>query len=274
MVADEPDRGEDDVPVPLRRQSLEHGPGVRLEPRLGEMPRALPREVPLAGAQPQAPRQRLSGPTQLVGIWVAGLQDLPREAVRREDHLHLQGGREPLQHLGEVLMQGLEVLQVLAPAPHQRELEPPAGGLDQPLLVSADRQRRIVGGHRHGDDAPMAVAHDALHRVLDERMPVPHADVHREPQRLGEGRGLRGCPAPQRRAAADLRVMAADLGHQLRARRAAAADVEQVGLDVVQRFRPAIGHQDDRVRLTRHGPAPPRRRRRRARFRGRRRGRG
>src|SRR5437879_13187685 len=102
MVADEPDRGEDDVPVPLRRQSLEHGPGVRLEPRLGEMPRALPREVPLAGAQPQPRRQRLSGPTPLVGIWVGGVQGLPREEGRRDGTPAPRGERDADAPLAEL----------------------------------------------------------------------------------------------------------------------------------------------------------------------------
>ena len=260
--------------MPLRRQPLQHRSGLRLEPRLGQTPRALPRDVPLVGPQPQPRRQRLRGAPQLVGIRVARLEDPSRQTVRGEDHLHLQRGGEPLQRLRELLVQPLEELRVLAPAPHQGELEPSTGRLEQLLLVGADRQRRVVGGHRDGDDAPHAVAHDPLHGILDERMPVAHADVDGQAQRLGERRSLRFRPSPDGRAAADLRVVAADLGDELRTRVAAAADVEQVGLDVIQRLRPAVGHQDDRVGLTRHGPAPRRRPRRRAASRGRCRGRG
>ena len=92
-----------------------------------------------------------------------------------------------------------------------------------------------------------AAAGELLERVLDERLPVAHADGDRhagaEPraQRLG----LREREVGQRRAPADRVVVVPHLLDELGRRRPSAANEPQIFRHLVERRRRAVGHQEN-----------------------------
>ncbi len=234
-----------------------HGAHVGAEPRLRRGAGALVREAPLG--QPDQRRDRGGAGLELVGVGVTQRTDPLGETVRGKEHLHRFGGGEALQRLRHAAGDRREELGMVAPAPHQRGLQPAAGRLEQLFLVGADGHGGVVRREHDSDGAPVAVGDDALHCAPDIRMPVPHSHVHGKA--LAElplhGGGLRLGEPADRRAAADLGIARLQVGDELRRRGPAATHIEQVWLDFVQACRPPVGHQQHRDPLTHHAPTPP-----------------
>ena len=238
----------------LRHERSRLGP----EPRFRRRARALKREVPRG--EPRPPGDRSRADAQLGRVLVATRQDALGKAVRGEEHLHRLGRGESLQGLRYALRDQIQELGMITPAAHQRGLQPTGCRIEQLLLVRADRHRRVVRGQHDADRAPMTLRQHPLHHVADVRVPVTHAHVDGEPlakHPLHAGR-LRFGELADRGAPPDPGVSGFDLVDELRAGRPATAYVEQVGLDLIQASRSAIGHQQDRDLLTRHEPTRPR----------------
>ena len=115
--------------------------------------------------------------------------------------------------------------------------------------VLADRSRRVVGGHHQGDDPFDAQTGELLDRRLDPRVGVLEADRHgvrvgrQDVERPLEGVALRHRALGERRYASDRLVATDEVGQLLGGRRAAAADVGVVRLDLVRRAWRAVRHQ-------------------------------
>ncbi len=115
--------------------------------------------------------------------------------------------------------------------------------------VLADRSRRVVGGHHHGDDPLDAQPGEVLDRRLDLRVGVLETDRHgvrvgrQGIERSLEGVALRRRALGEWRHASDRFVATDELGQLLGGRRAAAADVGVVRLDLVRRAWGAVRHQ-------------------------------
>src|SRR5262249_34066878 len=104
------------------------------------------------------------------------------------------------------------------------------------------------------DGAMNAVAHNPGHYLADVGMPVAHRDVGAESRLLSvliqtpfQRSGLPSRNLEQGRTTANQRVAAANLGDELGRRWPAAANVQDVGLDVVQAVRTTVREQQDRA---------------------------
>ena len=183
-------------------------------------------------------------PLQFVIVRVTHVQQAGRQAVRREDQLHLavRVGVK-LEHRGAD--GGLLCIQkpgLPAPRIHRRKPDPAARLFLRFLQlrpVSADTHLRVV--RRHHDTHRLAhtiVVHPG-HSVFDPGHPVTHPDVDhhvmatRTKQRFGLARLLESALV-QRRLAADLGVAPPKLPHECRRHRPAAADIFQVCRHVVK----------------------------------------
>ncbi len=108
-----------------------------------------------------------------------------------------------------------------------------------------------MGGHHQRNGLFNSVLGHVRHDLFDTRLPVTHPHVCPETslscavqirfQRLG----LLAGEFQQWRAATDEGVAFLYLLHQFRRRGTPAPDVQQVGLDVVQGVRAAVGHKQD-----------------------------
>ena len=258
MVADEADRRDHEVAVSLAGQPREHLAGVGTEPGAAGSAGALIGKLP--GRESQFARHCRGTRPQLVRIGVTGRENASRQAVGGENNIHGAGVGEAPQGLREVRRYHAQEQRVVAPAPDQRDLEPPrsppSGRFEERLLVRADGHPGIVRRHHDRDEPPIVIGHDLLDRVHDVRVPVPHPDVDRDANLAGEGRALRLGDREDRRAAADHLVAVSDLGDQLRAGGPPAAHVQEVGLHIGEGARAPIGHQQHRE-LSHREPAPP-----------------
>ena len=120
--------------------------------------------------------------------------------------------------------------------------------------VRANAQTRVMRRHAECDDLSGAIDGDLCHRLANERMPVPHADVNAPScERRGRVQAIlqRSClsagDVEERRSSADERVTAAHLGDKRGWRRSPRANVQQICLHVVERVRTSVGHHDDRA---------------------------
>src|SRR5438270_8834977 len=131
---------------------------------------------------------------------------------------------------------------MIPPASHQRTVEPVARGLQQLLLVGTDGHVRVMRRHRNADDAAVPGADDLLHRLVDEWLPMTHADIDAKAcaKRLRDTGCLRPSQLENRRTAADARIASAKLLNELRRRRATTSDIHSIGPDVIQFCGPAV----------------------------------
>ena len=178
MIAHEPDGNDQERPPTLAREIGHQGARLWPEPGLRRGARALIGEVP--HVQSGALCHGRGARSQLGRVGIAARENPLGEAVRGEQHLHRGGRWEPLQGLRYATGDGGEKLRVLAPAPHQRDLEPPGRGGEQLLLIRAHRHRGIVRGQHDPHQAPLARGDDLLDAVGDVGTPMTHADAHRE----------------------------------------------------------------------------------------------
>ena len=137
---------------------------------------------------------------------------------------------------------------VVVPALDEGELGAAVERRLEPVAVAADRHARVVGREderrrcaRRRRRAPRSAA-SAIHGC---QCFMP--DVDGEPELALERGALRLGDLVQRRAPADAPVALDELLDRLRADGPAAADVLEVGGDVLEPRRAPVGHQDDRL---------------------------
>src|SRR5205807_7883452 len=104
---------------------------------------------------------------------------------------------------------------------------------------------RVLRRQADPDDAVGGGRHDVGPRLGDERVPVPQADEHPDgPPRLQLRSELPG-DLQHRRAPSGGPVPLPDLLHQLRRRGPPPTEIQEIGLDVLQRVRTSECHQKD-----------------------------
>jgi len=198
-------------------------------------PVALALERPRLGSRALGDQAR--GLEQLVLVGVALGKDTLREAVRREDYVGV-GASDPV---GEDVDEG----PVVVPALDHDELGPVADGLGDAVAVAADRDARVVRCEDEPDDPLCPFAERLVGGLCDARRPVLHADVDGRAQFVLERGALALGDLVQRGRAPDSTVALDELGHGFGAHRPPAADVLEVGRDVLGAGRAPVGHQDD-----------------------------
>ena len=149
-----------------------------------------------------------------VGVAIAGLDDAHRQRVRGEDHqlvrlrlrrAHALGERLDQQRMSVERLDRLELRRRPAAPPSRRRCTSATLSVENCGASGMPITRVDAGRGELGE------------RVLDERLPVAHADgdrhVRAEPR--AQRRGLRLRDVGERRASADRAVVLAHLVHEL-----------------------------------------------------------
>ena len=188
------------------------------------------------------------------------LRHRQRNAVRGEDEPRgvADRGRQTLLRLAHVRGVGLDEERMIEPAADERDVEVPAARLElllrggDVLAVLLAARVRMVRRGDESDRVPHAVGVHLPERVRQQRMPVAHADVHRQrPPRgrkpLAQSLGLAPRQLGDRRDAVEQLVVMRDFFDPLGADAPAAKDVREKRTDVFASLRTAERNDQDGV---------------------------
>ena len=256
MIADEADGRDHHVRRPAARQVADRRADVRLEPRIARRAAAA-----LVGDGPagmvELLRDAPGGCLELGGIGRAR-GHRHRHAVRGEDHRRRAParGRDAGEGLVHALGHGRDEERMIAPRGREDDL-----GRAVADLVARRRDvgrvalPRSLGLERRQDDAERAPMPGVLHlreRLVQERVPVPHADVDGQGEallceRASERVGLAARQLVQRRAPADQLVVVRHLFEALRRNAPSRRDDLEERADVLGSLGSSERDQQDRV---------------------------
>ncbi len=208
---------------------------VRAQPGLAGRARALKGERP--GLEPGALGDQPRGLEELVLVGIALVENPRRQAVRREDDVPVEAAHPLGEHV--------EVRLVRSPALDEAQLGPARERRLQALPVAVDRQLRVVRRQHEADDRLRAAGQRLLDRVRDPRLPVLHPHEHGHAELGFQRRPLALGDLVERRAPSDPAVALGQLLDGGVRHGPPLADVLEVGPDVLDPLRAAVGHEDD-----------------------------
>ncbi len=131
------------------------------------------------------------------------------------------------------------------PALDEAQLGPARERRLQTLPVPVDRQLRVVRGEHEADDRLRATGQRFFDRVRDSRLPVLHPHEHGHAELGCQSRPLALGDLVERRAPPDPAVALGQLLDGRIRHGPALADVLEVGPNVLDPLRAAVGHEND-----------------------------